>query len=73
MTIPTITIDLDKRCAECRKKGAGVAANGLCLACTTKAIKGKPMRSTEGAAVAARFNDLKRSAKSGSHTRDGAR
>jgi hypothetical protein len=66
----TITIDLDKRCAECRKKGAGVAANGLCLACTTKAIKGKPMTSAQGAAVAARFNDLKRSANSGSHTPD---
>lgn len=60
MGIPTITIDLDKRCAECRKNGAGVAPNGLCLGCTTKAIKGKPMRSSEGQAVAARFGELKR-------------
>jgi len=60
MTIPTIVIDLDKRCAECKKKGSGVAANGLCLSCTTKAIKRKPMKSAEGAAVAARFDELKR-------------
>lgn len=60
MTIPTITIDLDKKCAECRKAGGGVAPNGLCLGCTTKAIKGKPMQSADGKAVAARFGDLKR-------------
>lgn len=59
MTIPTITINMDGKCAECRKSGSGVAANGLCLGCTTKAIKGKPMKSAEGRAVAARFNDLK--------------
>jgi len=59
MTIPTINIDLDARCAECRKSGAGVAPNGLCLGCTTKAIKGKPMQSAEGRAVAARFGELK--------------
>jgi hypothetical protein len=60
MSNTTITIDLEKTCAECRKKGAGVADNGLCLGCTTKAIKGKAMRSAQGAAVAARFDDLKR-------------
>jgi hypothetical protein len=60
MAIPTITINLDKRCAECKKRGSGTAANGLCLACTTKAIKGKPMASPEGRAVATRFNELKK-------------
>jgi hypothetical protein len=64
MAIPTITIDLDKKCAECRKNGSGVAPNGLCLGCTTKALKGKPMRSAEGQEVAARFNDLKRNQRS---------
>lgn len=59
MTIPTITIQMDKQCAEC-KKTTGVAANSLCLQCTTKAIQGKRMKSAQGAAVAARFDDLKR-------------
>lgn len=59
-TVPTITIDLDGKCAECRKSGSGVAANGLCLGCTTKAIQGKHMKSPEGRGVAARFNELKR-------------
>lgn len=60
MAIPTIRIDLDARCAECKKRGSGTAANGLCLGCTTKAIKGKPMSSLEGRGVQARFNELKR-------------
>lgn len=59
-TIPTITINLDKKCAECGSNKAGVAANGLCLGCTSKAIKGKRMKSAQGAAVAARFDELKR-------------
>lgn len=53
MTIPTVTIDLDKKCAECGKGGA--VASGICLECTTKAIQGKPMRSAIGRAVAARW------------------
>lgn len=62
MEIPTIRINLDARCAECKKRGSGAAANGLCLGCTTKAIKGKTMVSPEGRAVQARFNELKRTA-----------
>lgn len=55
---PTITVNMDKKCAECGKGGA--ADNGICLACTGKAISGKPMRSATGRAVAARVNDLLR-------------
>jgi hypothetical protein len=60
MAIPTIQISLDKKCAECGSDKAGVAENGLCLGCTSKAIKGKKMRSAQGAAVAARMDELKR-------------
>jgi hypothetical protein len=54
MSNMTITIDMSKKCAECKKGGA--VDSGICLACTTKAIKGKPMRSPEGRAVQRRFN-----------------
>lgn len=59
-TVPTITIDLNKKCAECGSNKAGVAENGLCLQCTSKAVQGKRMLSAAGRAVAARFDDLKR-------------
>ena len=49
----TLTIDMDKRCSECRKPGA--TGSGICLACASKAIAGKPMRSPEGQAVQRRF------------------
>jgi hypothetical protein len=45
----TINIDMDKKCAECRKGGA--AQNGICLQCMTKAIGHKPMKSSQGQAV----------------------
>ena len=45
----TITFDMDKRCAECGKKGAG--ANGLCIRCIGNAICDKPMKSVVGQAV----------------------
>lgn len=57
--IPTFTIDLDKKCAECGKGGA--AESGICLACATKAIQGKPMRSEVGRAVQRRFRSFKKS------------
>ena len=53
--IPTITINMDKPCAECGRKGA--APSGLCMSCTTKAIGTKPMRSAAGLAVRARFRE----------------
>jgi hypothetical protein len=53
--IPTFTIDLDKKCAECRKEGA--APSGICLACTVKAVSGRPMKTAIGRAVAARFRE----------------
>lgn len=48
-TTPTITVNMDKKCAECRK--AGAANNGICLGCTAKAVLGKPMKSEVGRAV----------------------
>lgn len=33
---PTITIDMDKKCSRCPKKGA--TQNGMCMDCTTKAM-----------------------------------
>ncbi len=59
MATPTITIQMGKRCAECREE-TGVAANGLCLKCTGKALNGRAMKSPEGRIVAARFNELKK-------------
>jgi hypothetical protein len=53
--IPTITFDLDKKCAECGKRGA--AASGICLDCTTKAITNKTMKSEIGRAVQRRWFD----------------
>jgi hypothetical protein len=61
MTIPTITVSLDKKCAECGKGGA--VDSGICLGCTSKAISGKPMRSPIGRAVALRFKETIRGAR----------
>ena len=64
MAIPTFTINLDKKCAECGSDKAGVADNGLCLGCTTKALRGfKKMKSAQGRAVAARFVELAHNAR----------
>jgi uncharacterized OB-fold protein len=54
---PTITIDIDKKCAECGK--AGATGSGICLPCATKAIVGKPMKTQTGKVLAARFEALK--------------
>lgn len=51
MTVTTITIDMDKKCAECGKPGA--VDNGLCMNCTTRALEGQTMRSVRGKAVQA--------------------
>lgn len=51
-----ITIDLDKKCVECGKGGA--MPSQICMKCTTKAISGKPMKSWQGRAVAARFQQI---------------
>jgi len=51
----TLTIDMDKRCAECGKPGA--MNGGLCLRCATAAMSGKAMRSPAGRAVQRRFAD----------------
>lgn len=56
MSIPMITIDMDKKCAECRKGGA--ADNGICLKCTTKAMGATPMKSAQGRRVQAAWKAL---------------
>ena len=46
----TVVINMDAKCAECRKGGA--VPNGLCLKCTTKAIyTAKPLKSLQARAV----------------------
>lgn len=49
----TINIDLDKKCIECGKKGA--CDNGLCLDCVSRAISGKPMKTSVGQKIAKKF------------------
>ena len=49
-----ITVNLDEKCAECRKGGA--TACGLCLGCATKAMDSKrAMKSPQGRQVQARW------------------
>jgi uncharacterized protein (UPF0335 family) len=55
--ITTITVNLDKPCAECGKGGA--VDNCLCLACTALAVAGRTMKSDEGKAVKARAHNLR--------------
>jgi hypothetical protein len=57
MTDLNIVVDMDKKCAECRKKGA--CENGICLSCTAKAMRGEMMRSSVGTAVQNRFTEYK--------------
>lgn len=52
----TITIDMDKKCAECGKDGA--QPNQLCMRCTTKAMGTKPMKSRQGKAVRELINKI---------------
>jgi len=54
----TITIDMDKKCAECGKGGA--VASGICIKCTTKAITGKPMKSRQGQEVQKRIQERRK-------------
>ena len=48
-----ITIDMDKKFAECGKGGA--TGNGICMSCQLKAITGKKMKSKIGVAVQQRY------------------
>jgi hypothetical protein len=48
-----ININMNNKCAECAKGGA--VQNGLCLSCTTKAMRDQPMKSWQGQAVQARM------------------
>jgi len=52
----SFNVNYDKKCDECGKDGA--CDNGLCLACTTKAITGKTMKSRTGKEVAQRGKRL---------------
>ena len=50
----TITINMDKLCAECRKPGA--AGSGICIRCVTTAMDPKrKMWSAEGQSVQRRL------------------
>ncbi len=42
MSIPTITVDMNKKCDDCGK--AGACQSGLCLKCVAKRIKRSPMK-----------------------------
>lgn len=66
--VATITIDMDKKCAECGKGGA--VDNGLCMGCTTKAIAGEAMKSKIGKAVQGRFHTKVAEHKTGNLTHD---
>jgi hypothetical protein len=59
--IPTFTVDLEKKCVDCNSGGA--QPNGLCFGCISKAIQGKPMKTTAGrtiaSAVRCRLNENK--------------
>ena len=49
-----LSINLDAKCAECRKGGA--TPSGLCLKCCTKAMdKKRAMKSPQGSALQAKF------------------
>jgi hypothetical protein len=52
-------LDLNKPCAECGRT-VGVAQSGICLSCTTKAMRGMAMKSAAGRAVADRWAAFKR-------------
>lgn len=57
MSTPTITINMDKHCAECGKKGA--AESGICLTCSANAMSSsKPMKSHAGRLVQQRWREL---------------
>ena len=53
MSTTEITVNMDKKCAECGKPGSTPC--GICLKCVTKAIMGKPMKSIEGRALQERI------------------
>lgn len=66
--VATITVNMDKKCAECGKGGA--VDNGLCMGCTTKAIAGEAMKSKIGKAVQGRFHTKVAEHKTGNLTHD---
>jgi hypothetical protein len=53
-----VTIDMGKRCAECGM--SGVVPSGICLRCTTKALRGDRMKSWQGREVQMRFERKRR-------------
>jgi hypothetical protein len=51
-----VSIDLDKKCAECGKDGA--CQSGICLKCTSKMMFGKkPMKSAYGRGLQRQFHE----------------
>lgn len=51
----TLTIDMDKKCAECKKKGATPC--GLCLNCILKCYDTKPLKSDIGKKMQMKLNE----------------
>lgn len=51
----TINISMDRKCAECGKGGA--IDSGICLGCTAKAMRDKPLRSEIGRVVQKRIHE----------------
>lgn len=52
---PVVTVNMNRRCEECRKPGA--TPNGLCLRCVMKSMGDKPMRSSQRGGSVARSKD----------------
>ena len=52
-----MTIDMDRKCAECGKMGA--TDSGICLKCCLKIMRGQQMRSRQGQAVAKRQKEAR--------------
>ena len=57
MSTMTITIDMNKKCAECGKPGA--SGSGICMKCACKAMKPVPvMKSSQGKDLQRRYTSL---------------
>jgi len=57
MSNVVLTINMDAKCAECRR--AGTTPSGICMKCATKAMKpDAAMKSAQGKAAQARYRDM---------------
>ena len=49
----TVTINMDRKCAECGKPGA--AGSGICIRCVMKCMSERPLKSDEARSVRRRL------------------